>query len=588
MKDFTKMTLAVVCGIIITTVVGFILTTAIAGAALASSNSHSPIPAEGVLKIDLSAIVIGEQSVEPLPFSSMSVRGVNLEYETIGLWDAVCAINAAAVDPRIQYIYLKTDRNDTGLSNLHELRNSLANFRKTSGKPVVAYMESPTTASYYIASVADQIYMTSNPGATTMVNGISVSMVFLGDLLKSLGVNVQLIRHGKYKSAGEMYTRGSASPENREQYQEMVNSMWESVAGEIAESRGITLAELNEAVDGLKLCVSEDFLALHFVDGLFTRSELEDKLAALAVKEKFKDVKMIAFSDYIAAKQTVSKAKDKIAVIYANGEIVDGFGKDEVAGDRFSGIISSVRRDSTVKAVVLRVNSPGGSVLASDKIKTELDLLKQEKPLIASYGAYAASGGYWISANCDKIYADPTTLTGSIGVFGIVPDFSKSLDKFVHVGVENISSNRHSDMYSLMRPFDDAEYAYMQRSIEDIYTRFTGIAAEGRNLDSDYVDSIGQGRVWTGTDAVRLHLVDELGGLEEAIRFAAVSAGNPDLAYYNVKAYPKAPSQLESIMEMIQPAGSDEAKVLRKIGHYTENLKTAKIVARLPYELEAR
>jgi len=430
--------------------------------------------------------------------------------------------------------------------------------------------------------------MTSNPGATTMVNGISVSMVFLGDLLKSLGVNVQLIRHGKYKSAGERYTRGSASPENREQYQEMVNSMWESVADEIAESRGITLAELNEAVNGLKLCVSEDFLALHFVDELFTRSELEDKLADLAVKEKFKDVKMIAFSDYVAAKQTVSKAKDKIAVIYVDGEIVDGVGKDEVAGDRFSGIIANVRRDSTVKAVVLRVNSPGGSVLASDKIKTELDLLKQEKPLVASYGAYAASGGYWISANCDKIYSDATTLTGSIGVFGLIPDFSKSLDKFVHVGVENISSNKHGDMYSLVRPFDDAEYAYMQRSIEDIYTRFTCIAAEGRNLDVDYVDSIGQGRVWTGTDAVRLHLVDELGGLEEAIRFAAVSAGNPDLANYNVKAYPKAPSQLETIMEMIQPAGSDGAKILQKIEHHTKNIMSAKIVARLPYELEAR
>jgi len=588
MKEFTKMTLAVICGIIVVTVVGIMFLSAIAGASLASSNSHAALPAEGVLKIDLSEITVGEQSVEPLPFSTMSIRGVSLESETIGIWDAVSAINIAAEDPAVKYIYLKTDGNSTGLANLQEVRHSLANFRATSGKPVVAYIESPTTASYYLASVADQIYMTSNPGATTMVNGISVQMTFLGDLLKALGVNIQLIRHGKYKSAGEMYTRGNSSPENHEQYQEMVDSMWESVAGEIAESRGMSVADLNAALDELKLCISSDFLDEKFVDALFTRAELENKLADLAVKSKFKDVKMISFSDYIAAKVVSSKAKDKIAVIYANGEILDGAGKEEVTGDRFAGIIAKVRCDSTVKAVVLRVNSPGGSVLASDKIKAELDLLKESKPLVASYGSYAASGGYWISANCDKIYSDATTLTGSIGVFGIVPDFSKSLDKFVHVGVENVSSNKHSDMYSLMRPFDDAEYAYMQRSIEDIYVRFTALAADGRGLDVDYVDSIGQGRVWTGTDALRLHLVDELGGLEEAIRYAAVAAGDPDLGHYNVKAYPKAPSQIETIMELLQPSNSDDVKILQKFEKYAKDLKSARIVARLPYEIETR
>lgn len=585
MKEFTKMTLAVICGILVLTVVGFMLVAAIAGASLASVNSHPAIPSEGVLKMDMSQITIGEQTVESLPLSSLSVRGVSLESETIGIWDAVCAINAASEDPAVKFIYLKTDGNNTSLANLQEIRHTLANFRASSGKPVVAYMETPSTASYYLASVADQVYMTSNPGATTMVNGVSVQMTFLGDLLKALGVNVQLIRHGKYKSAGEMYTRGSASPENREQYQEMVNSIWESIAGEIAESRGISYSQINEAIDGLKLCLPEDFLNEKFVDGLFTRTELENKLADLAVKSKFKDVKMISFPDYVAAKNVASKAKDKIAVIYANGEIYDGSGKDGVTGDRFAGIVAKVRHDSTIKAVVLRVNSPGGSVLASDKIKTELDLLKQVKPLVASYGAYAASGGYWISANCDKIFSDATTLTGSIGVFGIVPDLSKTLKDVAHVGVESISSNKHSDMFSLMRPFDEAEYAYMQKSIEDIYCRFTALAADGRGLDVDYVDSIGQGRVWTGTDALRLHLVDELGGLEEAVRYAAVAAGDPDLANYNVKSYPKAPSQLESVMEMLQPSGSDEAKVVQRIEKYVDNLKSVMIVARLPYEI---
>lgn len=582
------MTLAVICGIILLSVVGIMLVAAIAGASLASSNSRPTIPTEGVLKLDLSKITIGEQSVESLPFSSLSFRGVSFESETIGIWDAVCAINAAAEDPAVKFIYLKTDGNNTSLSQLQELRHSLSNFRETSGKPVVAYMESPTTASYYIASVADHIYMTSNPGATTMVNGISVQMTFLGDLLKLFGVNVQLIRHGKYKSAGEMYTRGSASPENREQYQEMVDAMWKSISGEIAKSRGISTSRLNAAIDGLRLCVPGDFLKEKFVDALYTRSELENKLADLAVVSDFKDVKMISFADYVAAKIVPSKAKDKIAVIYADGEIIDGNGKDEVAGDRFAGMIAKVRRDSTVKAVVLRVNSPGGSVLASDKIKTELDLLKKDKPLIASYGSYAASGGYWISANCDKIFADATTLTGSIGVFGMVPDFSKSMNGLIHIGVESVTSNKHGDMYSMMRPFDESEHAYMQRSIEEIYYRFITLAANARGYDVSYVDAIAQGRVWTGSDALRLHLVDEIGGIEDAIRYAAVAAGDPDLANFDVKPYPKAPSQLESIMELIQPSNSDEAKALQKFESYVKNIKTVSVVARLPYELEIR
>ena len=589
MKDFVKMTLAVICGIIIITALGWVLMIGAVGA-MAVSGGGTSLPKEGVLKIDMSKVTLGEQGEEANPFSSLSVPtgffSVSLPGETIGIWDAVCAVNEAAKDPAVKYIYLKTDGMMTDSSLAEEFRHALSNFRQTSGKPIVAYIESPTTLSYYLASVADKVYMTANPGATTMVNGLSSTLTFYGDILKKFGVNIQLIRHGKYKSAGEAFTRGSASPENREQYQTLINSLWASLAGEMAQSRGLSVDELNAAIDELRLCLPSDYLEQNFVDGLLTRGELEAKLADLAVVDEYKDVKMISFSDYVEAKLVDSKAKNKIAVIYADGEIFDGSAKEQVYGDRFAAIVEKVRADSTVKAVVLRVNSPGGSVLASDKIKTELDLLKEVKPLVASYGSYAASGGYWISNNCDKIFSDATTLTGSIGVFGMVPDFSKVLSDVAHVGMESISSNKHSDMYSLFRPLDQAEYNYMLRSIEDVYERFTSTVAEGRGLDKSFVDEVGQGRVWSGSDALTIHLVDEIGGIEDAIHYAAVAAGEPDLAKWKIKGYPHKGNQMESIMKMmLQDGGSDDFSIMaREFGE----LKSAKIMARLPYELDIK
>ena len=583
------MTLAVICGLLVVSIIGWILMVGLLSAA-AISGSQPSLPKSGVLKIDMSKVILDEQTEEGSPLASLGsipvgAVSISMPEGTIGLWDAVSAVNAAAEDSAVKYIYLKTDGTVSDVAHLQEFRHALSNFRSVSSKPIVAYIESPTTGSYYLASVADKIYMTSNIGATTQVSGVSSQMTFFGDLLKKLGVNVQLIRHGKYKSAGETFTRGSASPENREQYQVMVNSIWNSLASEIAASRELTVDEINAAIDDLKLLEPADFLEYKFVDGLLTRSELESKLADLAVVNKFKDVKFIRFSDYVTAKAVTAKAKNKIAIIYANGEIVDGSAKSEVAGDRFASIISKVRADSTVKAVVLRVNSPGGSVLASEKIKTELDLLKNNKPVIASYGAYAASGGYWISNNCDKIFSDAVTLTGSIGVFGMFPDFSAVLKDVAHVGVENISSNKHGDMLSLMRPFDEDEKAYLQRSIEDVYERFTTIVSEGRGLDKDFVDEVGQGRVWTGADALTLHLVDEIGGLEDAVKYAAVAAGEPDLTMWRIKDYPRAPSQMETLMSSLQGTDSNDYSVL--LDEFRD-LKSGKIMARLPYLFEIK
>ena len=571
MKNFLKMVLAVICGILLLNALIIAVFAGLAG-------SGTPVvPAEGVLRIDMSKIVIGEQTRETDLVQIIQSQGQPVV--TIGIWDAVKAVNCAAEDPGIKYIYLKTDGNLTGIANVEEFRKALSNFRRTSGKAVIAYLEAPSTGSYYLASVADKVYMTPHGGATTSVSGISTQMFFLGDLLKKLGVNVQLIRHGKYKSAGEMFTRNSASPENREQYQVMVNSMWAAISSEIAESRGITTAQLNEAVDGLKLCLPQDFVDCGLVDELLDRKALEDQLAVLAVADSYKQVTMIPFADYAQSKALPGKASKRIAVIYADGEIVDGSALEEVAGDRFASVIESVREDRSVKAVVLRVNSPGGSVLASEKIKAELDRLKAEKPLVASYGGYAASGGYWISNNCEKIYTDAVTLTGSIGVFGMIPEFSKTASDVLHVGVETVSSNKHGDMMSLTRPFDNAEYNFVHRSIEDIYDRFTTIVSEGREIDKEQVDAIGQGRVWTGSDAIGIHLADEIGTLEDAIGYAATLADDSDLSNWAIKGYPAVPTAMESMMSSLNTQKEDFTVRMAK------KLKGAKIMARLPYEI---
>lgn len=572
MKNFLKMVLAVICGILLLSALTFAVFAGLAGSGTPS------VPAEGVLKIDLAKVVIDEQSGPANPMAIINGGGTNVT--TLGLREAVQAIKLAAEDPGIKYIYLKTDGNASGAARTSELRKALQNFRESSGKAVVAYMESPSTGSYYLASVADKIYMTKHPGATTTINGLSTQMTFLGDLFKKLGVNVQLIKHGKYKSAGEMYTRGSSTPENREQYQRMVDSMWETMAGEIALSRGIGVDDLNAAVDGLKLCLPQDFKDCGLVDELYDRDELKAQLAKLAVAEDFKDVKMIPFADYTAAKVLPGKARDKVAVIYANGNIIDGETEQNVAGDRFASLIDKVREDKSVKAVVLRVNSPGGSVLASEKIKAALDKLGEEKPVVASYGEYAASGGYWISNNCDKIYTDALTLTGSIGVFGMVPDLSKTASDLLHLGVESISSNKHGDMFGLMRPFDSAEYNYMLRSIEDIYERFITIVSEGRDLPKERVDEIGQGRVWTGTDALQIGLVDEIGTLDDAISYAATLAGFEDPASWSVSAVPAPQTTMEMMMSSINGPKEDYAVRLQKY------LSEPRILASMPIELK--
>ena len=586
MKDFLKMLCAVVCGLLLTSFLGLFLFVGCVGT-LVSSDSQPVMPRSGVLNLDLADVVLGEQTASD--FDAAALLSGSGSLETVGLFDLVRAIGAAAEDPAVKFIFLKPDGCSAGISALEELRAALVKFRE-SGKAVIAYTENPSTGSYYLASAADKVYMSANAGASPMITGVGSQLFFLGDLLKELGVNVQLIRHGKYKSAGEMYIKNSPSPENLEQNQVMINSIWSSLSEDIARSRDLSAGQLDRLIDGLQLVTAGNMVEAGLADGLMTREQLREKLADLAVEEKFSDVKMISFKDYITLKvKPNTKAKQKIAILYAEGNIVDGKGRQQVAGDHFASLIAKLREDDAVKAVVLRVASPGGSVLASDKIRTEIDLLRAEKPVIASYGDYAASGGYWISNSCDRIYSDRTTLTGSIGVFSMIPDMSRTVKEKLKVGVVTVGSGKHSDMYSLFSPLDAAETEYMQKSVEVIYDAFLANVAEGRDMTPEQVDEIAQGRVWTGADALRIGLVDEIGTLSDALRFAAQAGGNEDLASWQIVTYPKAPSTLDMLLESLM--GPDKNDVLAgtplaPVGKAFRNWNAEdRFMARMPFEV---
>ena len=555
--------------------------------AVASLGEKQPVmPREAVLKIDMGTFTLSEQTVEADPVDMLLAGGKSVT--PIGIYDAVNAINAAAADPAVKFIYMKPDGVSGGTAQIEEFRKALSNFRN-SGKAIVSYIESPGNASYYLASVSDKIFMTPHDGALNMFTGVSSQLIFLKDLLDKLGVDVQLIRHGKYKSAGEMYIRSSSNKENLEQNTEMVESIWNTYAGEIAQSRGMSIEKLNAIIDNLVLNFPSDWVENGLVDELLNSEQLKEKLCDLFVVEDYKDVKGISLTDYATLKKTVNfKADKKVAVIYASGEIVDGDAKDNVAGNHFAKVIAEVRQDSTIQAVVLRVNSPGGSVLASEKIKAELDLLRKDKTLIASYGDYAASGGYWISANCDKIYSDASTLTGSIGVFSMIPNVGGAIQDKLHVTITPVNSNKHSDMYNGMRALNQKELDYMQASVERIYDKFTSIVSEGRGIPVARVDEIAQGRVWTGADALEIGLVDEIGTLEDAINYAALTIdGVTGVQDVQVVGYPKPQTSMELLLESLTGesnafAGTPFEGIADAFQSFGKQ-DTGKAYARMPY-----
>lgn len=577
---FLRNLLAAILGSFIALGLLFLLTIGIIGTLLPAEETVSVAPSS-ILKIDLGS-TIGEQTVsDPLDLSS--VVPYTSSSSAIGILDAVRAIDYAATDPAIKFIYLTNCGSASSLAYMEEMRSALERFR-SSGKPIIAYGENFSFGGYYLASVADKIY--ADEFASNNILGISTTIIFLKDILDRFGVKMQLIRHGKYKSAGEQFIADNISEANREQNQAMVDALWNAAAGSICESRGISLEELNGKVNNLELNTAQEMIDAGLVDELRTVNGMEQELATLSGADDIKDVKMVTLDKYIKARiKTDFKAKDKIAVIYADGQINPDGSSEGITADKFQPIIRDIRADSSIKAVVLRVNSPGGSVQPAEIIRTELELLQQVKPLIVSYGTMAASGGYWISAGADKIYSNNTTLTGSIGVFSMIPSLEKTFKDIAHVNPVTVRSHRHADMGSMTRSLDSQETEAMQEQVEMIYTHFIDIVAEGRGLTPERVDEIAQGRVWCGNEALRIDLVNEIGGLNDAIDYAAIAAG---LENYRIESWPKAENKLDKLMHNFGSAGaavetitSDPEQLLQK---FINSVKTEKgIYARMPY-----
>lgn len=557
MKHFLKTVIGAIVGTIVALVLLIFIGIGIIGSIASSSESEPVVPKKTILRIDLSTPV-AEQAKDNFSIDFMS--GNADMSSSISLLKAVKAIEAAAEDPAVSFIYMTTDGMTLSVQQMEELREALVHFR-ASGKPVISYSKTVSTHDYYMASVADKVI--ANTYADCMFAGLSTTVMYFKDIIDRLGINVQLIRHGKYKSAGEPFIKNEMSAENREQYEVMLGTMWNTLTEGIASSREFSAEDFKYWVDELKIGSIQDAKDMGIVDELWFDDQVEDYLCTLFEVKKAKDLKFTSLKDYatVMVKQNL-RVKDKIAVIYADGDIVMGDNKDGQIGDNFAKTIAKVRQDSTVKAVVFRVNSPGGSVQASAIIEREIALLKQVKPVVASYGVYAASGGYWISCGCNKIFSDRTTLTGSIGVFGLIPSFGAAIEKNLHIKTFEVSTSKHGALADAMNPLDKEEVAWMQNNIENVYSDFVGRVASGRNLDVAAVDAIAQGRVWAGGDALVLGLVDEIGSLNTAISYAAASV---DLEKYRIVEYPAVKTMFERLSEQLSKTSEVSVTPLNSI-----------------------
>ena len=585
MKNFLKILAATILGSLLAMLVGFFLFMGFISSLASFAETKTPaVPSSAVMVLNFSS-AITEQSVED-PFSALNpFAGGSMK--STGILDFVQTIERASSDSRIKMIYMNLNSVNAGISHIEEIRTALSRFRE-SGKPVIAYADNYSQGGYYLASVADKVYL--NPSGTSTLTGLSLSTLFFKDLLDKTGVEVQLIRHGKFKAAAEQFISNKMSEENREQLSSYLNSAWGSWTKAISESRGVPVEKVNLLADNLDLANAKDVLDAGLVDGLMYKDELTETLMNLFGAEEEKDLKMISSTAYSkATKKTDFKAKNKIAVLYANGDIIMGKSDTDVASDTYQELISKLRKDSTVKAVVLRINSPGGSAQSSDIIERELALLSETKPLIVSMGDYAASGGYWIASNADKIFTSNSTLTGSIGVFSMVINAQKTMNKHLHVYSNSVNTNRHSDIMSGFRPLDNEEIEFIRGGVEEIYTDFVELVAKGRNMTSAGVDSVGQGRIWSGADALKIGLADEIGGLTDAINSAAAMA---EIDGWRVVEYPVIKSQMDKILETISDAEST-AKVISSpellIERAYKSLKRESGVrnfARVPYNVE--
>lgn len=507
LKTFLAALLAVVVANIITFVLCVMLVVGLVAVAmsgitgeLAKTEGHG-----SVLRIDL-AQGITDQPAEQLLGRQWRTDPSN------SLWEVLTAIEHAESDPAVHTLLIDVTGGSVSLANVEEIRAAIERFKERSGKRVVAWGEHYSQTEYYLASVADEVVL--HPEGAVEWKGVASQVFFYKGLLDKLGVGVEAVRHGRFKSAVEPYLMSEMSPESRLQMERLVGSVWQTMVDEVANARELDADDLALYARELRVALPEDAVELELVDKLAYEDEV------------LPDEERVELTDYIDMLQATSRAKDRIAVLYADGAISGGHSEQGAVGSAtMAEMVRQLRENDNVKGVVLRVNSPGGSALAADVMWRELSLLREKKPVIVSMGGVAASGGYYISAPADAILCDRMTITGSIGVFGLVPNVGGALRDKLGVTVETVRSEPHADMGSLMRPMNDTERTHASRGVERVYTTFVDHVAAGRNMSPAAVDSIGGGRVWIGADAVANGLADGIGGLSDAILLCADRAG---------------------------------------------------------------
>jgi protease IV len=589
MRSFLKYTLATIVGFSIVVFITFLIFVGIVSVVVSSTEKEVVIKDKSILELKLDETVVDRAPNNPFenidfPMFAGSKR--------LGLDQIISSIEKAKNEEKIKGIYLRLDNLMAGYSACEEIRTALKDF-KGSGKFIYAYSEVYTQKAYYLATVADKVFI--NPEGMLMFTGIASGSPYFKNALQKLGIEMQVIRHGKFKAAVEPFLLDKMSPENREQIEVYIGSIWGNLVKEISASRNIPVSKLNSIADeNMSFRPSETFLANKLVDSILYEDQVLDFLRSKTDIKANKDIPFVTLADMksvVAKHEGKGLAKDKIAVIYAAGEIGMG-GSSSMTDESIDGIslskeIREARLDSSIKAIVLRVNSPGGSSMASELIWREVKLASEKKPTIVSMGNLAASGGYYISCAADTIVANPTTITGSIGVFGLIPNTQELFEKKLGINFDVVKTNQLSDMPSTNRPLTTEERAIMQNMVEDVYTTFVNHVSEGRGMTYEQVDAIGQGRVWTGENALKLGLVDKLGDLNDAVKIAKEMA---HLDNYRIVNLPKQKDPFEEILEgfsskvklsIIENELGDAAK-------YYKTLQTLKgqsgVLTRLPYE----
>lgn len=555
MKQFFKFTLATIVGIIITSLIGLMILFGIIGAAASSADKTTKIQANSVYELELKGQLV-ERSEED-PFADLFSNAFGQSVTSIGLDDLISNIKKAKENDNIKGIYLKNGLLSGAYASFKELRDALVDFKET-GKFIVAYADTYSQKNYYLASVADELYI--NTKGIIEFQGIASNTMFMKNALDKLGVEMQIVKVGTYKSAVEPYIETKMSDANKEQVEVFVNSIWNNIVAEISESRNITLDEINAIADEMMTFQpTESYLEKNLVDGLVYADEMEAKLVELVGVEKSKEINFISQKQMNNVKESIKMQKERVAVVYAVGGIdTEAMGSGGIRSNELIKTLNKVKDDKSIKAVVFRVNSPGGSAYGSEQIWRAVTQLKQEKPIIVSMGDYAASGGYYIACEADSILAQPNTLTGSIGIFGTIPNIA-GLNKKIGLTYDGVKTNKMSDAIDLNRAFTPDERNLVQSFVNEGYELFVKRCADGRNIPVDELKKIAEGRVWTGEDAVELGLVDALGGLDDAIKIAAEKAG---LDKYMVKSYPE---KEDFMTKLLKDMNSElDARLLKK------------------------